>query len=277
MKKMTLMLLAGLFIVLQLNAQEIMAAGIKGESAFLEVKGAKIYYEIFGEGEPLLILHGNGGSASSRHKMLPSLVQDFQVILIDNRCHGNSSCPTTELTYQDMAADVNALMNKLGHDNYRIWGHSDGGILGLILGYRFPSRIESMLISGANLRPDSTALHSQLVEFVQRYEEIPDPKLQKQIKLMAFHPNIQIEKIQEVKVPVTLMVGDRDAIRMEHTLEIFNALPQANLCVLPGTSHFISNERPDQLIYWIKQLKQPFSSSSTIRIAEEMAKSLFRK
>jgi len=277
MKKMTLLLLACFFIVLQLNAQEIMAAGIKGKSAFLEVEGAKIYYEIFGEGTPLLILHGNGGSASSRHKMIPSLVEDYQVILMDNRCHGNSSCPSAELNYQDMAADVSALMDHLGHEDYRIWGHSDGGILGLILGYRFPARIKSMLISGPNLRPDSTALRAKLVDFVQRYSEIPDPRLQKQIKLMAFHPNIPIEKIQEVKVPVVLMVGDRDAITMEHAFEIFNALPQANLCVLPGTSHFVANERPDQVIYWIKQLKQPFRSPSTVKIAEEMAKSLFKK
>ncbi|NRB52703.1 MAG: alpha/beta hydrolase [Saprospiraceae bacterium] len=277
MKKMTIWLLGCLLMVLGINAQEITIDGIKGTRAYLEVPDAKINYEVFGEGEPLLILHGNGGSASSRHKMVSLLVDDFQVILMDSRCHGRSTCPSTELTYQAMAEDVNALMEHLGHDNYRIWGHSDGGILGLILGYRFPSRINSMLISGANLRPDSTALHPELVTFVGRYDEIEDPTMRKQIKLMAFHPNIPIQKMKEVKVPVVLMVGDRDAVTIEHTLEIFNALPQANLCMLPGTSHFIANERLDQLIYWIKQLKQPFRSPDTISIAKEVAKMLFKK
>lgn len=277
MKNRTIWLLGCLFIMLEINAQEISVGGIKGNRAYLEVPGAKISYELFGEGEPLLILHGNGGSASSRHQLVPQLADDFQVILMDSRCHGNSSCPAKDLNYQDMAEDVHALMEHLGHNNYRIWGHSDGGILGLILGYRFPARIHSMLISGANLRPDSTALHGPLVAFVERYAEIEDPKLRKQIKLMAFHPNIPIEKIEEVEVPVLLMVGDRDAVKMEHTLEIFKALPQANLCILPGTTHFISNERPSQLIYWIKQLKQPFSSPSTIEVAEEMAKMLFKE
>lgn len=277
MKKNTLVLLLCLFCGSFLGAQSIQLDGVKGQGSYLDANGIKIYYEVFGEGEPLLILHGNGGSTQGRYHLIPSLAKDYQVIAMDSRCHGKSECPEEELNYQDMAEDVHALMQHLNHKNFTIWGHSDGGILGLILGYKYPASIRSMLISGANIRPDSTALQAKLVEFVQRYEEIPDERLKRQIKLMAYHPNIPIEKIREVKVPVVLMVGDRDAVTMAHTLEIFEALPKANLCVLPGTTHFISHEREDQIIYWLQEMKKPFKQPSTIEIAEQMAKQLFGK
>lgn len=275
MKKSALVLLLYIFLGSALHAQTVQLKGITGQGAYLPANGIQIYYEVFGEGEPLLILHGNGGSTQGRHHIIPDLARHFQVIAMDSRCHGKSDCPASELNYQDMAEDAHALMKHLGHDNYTIWGHSDGGILGLILGYKHPESIHSMLISGANIRPDSTALHAKLVEFVQRYEEIPDERLKKQIKLMAYHPNIPIDKIKEINVPVVLMVGDRDAVKMEHTLEIFEALPRANLCVLPGTTHFVSHEREDQIVFWIQEMKKPFKQPSTVDIAEQMAKQLF--
>lgn len=257
-----------------LRAQEtITVGGLTGKSYFIESGNTKIYYEIFGTGAPLLVLHGNGGSSKSVHSLLNELVKEYQVIAMDSRCHGQSGCPEGELNYTSMAEDTNTLMNHLGLTNYTIWGHSDGGIIGLILGYEHPERIGKMLLSGANARPDSSALEGKLVEFVQRYDEIKDPLTRKQIKLMAFHPNIATEDLKRIKVPVMLMVGDRDAIKIEHTVELFRAIPQSNLCVLPGTTHFIEN--PNHLLYWLKELKKPFATPSTIEIAEQFAKQLF--
>lgn len=260
-----------------LSAQKAieLETGLQGYGNFLETASTKIYYEVYGEGIPLLVLHGNSGSVRGRHHMVPDLVKDYKVILMDSRCHGSSSCGE-ELNYQMMAEDANSLMNHLEEDKYMIWGHSDGGIIGLILGYRYPDRIDRMLISGANIRPDTTALENELVAFTNRYAEIQDPKLRKQIELMALYPNIELEKLKNIDVPVMLMVGDRDAIKMTHTLEIFNALPKANLCVLPGTTHFISSERPEQIIFWLKELTITFSMPSTVDVAEEMAKAIFR-
>ena len=84
-----------------------------------------------------------------------------------------------------------------------------------------------------------------------------------------------MDSLRKVTVPVMLMVGDRDAVLMEHTMEIYQALPMSNLCVLPATSHFISNEKPNHIEYWIREFKKPFSAPSTIEIANRMAESLF--
>ncbi len=247
--------------------------GIEGQSDYLQREWGKVYYEIYGKGTPLLILHGNGGSVKGKHHVIPELAKDFTVIAMDNRCHGKSSCPEGDLDYFELADDVYALMKDLGNEKYMIWGHSDGGILGLILGYKYSDKIDRMVLSGANANVEG--LKPELVQMMSGYEQIPDPRMKKHLKLMANQKPISLDSLAKADIPVLLMVGDRDAVTMEHTMQIFEALPQSNLCVLPGTSHFIDHEKPDQLIYWIREFRQPFKASSTIKIAEQMAKSIF--
>lgn len=247
--------------------------GIEGKSDYLQREWGKVYYEIYGKGTPLLILHGNGGSVKGKHHVIPELAKDFTVIAMDNRCHGKSSCPEGDLDYFELADDVYALMKDLGYEKYMIWGHSDGGILGLILGYKYSDKIDRMILSGANANVDG--LKPELVQMMSGYEQIPDPRMKKHLKLMVDQKPISLDSLAKADIPVLLMVGDRDAVTMEHTIQIFEALPQSNLCVLPGTSHFIDHEKPDQLIYWIREFRQPFKATSTIKIAEQMAKSIF--
>ena len=247
--------------------------GIEGQSDFLQREWGKVYYEVYGNGAPLLILHGNGGSVRGKHHVIPKLAKDFTVIAMDNRCHGKSSCPEGDLDYFELADDVYALMKDLGYEKYMIWGHSDGGILGLILGYKYTEKIDRMVLSGANANVEG--LKPELVQMMSGYEQIPDPRMKKHLKLMVDQKPISLDSLAKADIPVLLMVGDRDAVTMEHTVQIFEALPQSNLCVLPGTSHFIDHEKPDQLIYWIREFRQPFKVSSTIKIAEQMAKSIF--
>lgn len=272
MKKIGLTLLSIAIFSVSLAQQEVEINGTKGQSNYLETEWGKIYYEVYGEGDPLLILHGNGGSIKGKHHLIPELAKNFTVIGMDSRCHGKSDCSEPDLDYFEMADDVYALMDALGHEKYMIWGHSDGGILGLILGYKYTDRIDRMVLSGANAYVDG--LKPELVQMMSVYEQIPDPRMKKHLKLMVKQKPISLDSLAKADVPVMLMVGDRDAVKMEHTMKIFNALPKSNLCVLPGTSHFLDHEKPDQLIYWINQFKQPFQASSTVEIARQMAKSM---
>ncbi|WP_420577826.1 alpha/beta fold hydrolase [Ekhidna sp.] len=272
MKKLGLTLVFITSISVSLAQQEVEVNGIKGQSNYLETDWGKVYYEVYGEGDPLLILHGNGGSIKGKHHLIPELAKNFTVIGMDSRCHGKSDCTEDDLDYFEMADDVYALMEALGYEKYMIWGHSDGGILGLILGYKYTERIDRMVLSGANAYVDG--LKPELVQMMNVYEQIPDPRMKKHLKLMVTQKPIPMDSLAGVEVPVMLMVGDRDAVKMEHTMEIFNALPQSNLCVLPGTSHFLGHEKSEQLIYWINQFKQPFKASSTVEIAKQMAKSM---
>jgi pimeloyl-ACP methyl ester carboxylesterase len=267
-----------LFMGWNLHAQQTVKIGqLEGKGNYFNSSETKLYYEVFGQGDPLLILHGNGGSVKGKYNVIPQLAEHYKVIAVDSRCHGQSGCPDGDLTYEAMAKDIAELIAHLKLENVTIWGHSDGGIIGLILGYTHPAGIKNMLISGANLRPDSTALEPMLVRFGLRYNEIQDPMMRKHVKLLAEHPNIDPANLLQVKIPVMLLVGDRDAVLMSHTMEIFNALPMVNLCVLPATSHFVGSEKPNHIIYWLKEMKKPFSAPSTVAVAEEMARQIFSK
>lgn len=242
---------------------------------YLVANGVRLYYEIYGAGQPLLLLHGNGGSIGSRRNEIPWFSQQYMVIAIDSRCHGKSACMSGDLDYETMAADINALLDSLKIDSCLIWGHSDGGILGLIMGYTYPAKVKKLITTGANVLPDSSAIFPELMEMVSMYPDLPDTMMAKHFKLLAQHPNIPYQRLRDIKAPVLVMAGDRDAIREEHTVRIFQSIPNAQMCILPGTTHFLANENPE-LFRMIAQrfFEKPFAKPSTVQIMQEYAKQL---
>ncbi|MEQ9308579.1 MAG: alpha/beta hydrolase [Balneolaceae bacterium] len=274
MKRLFLVLVS-VFWVSQTLAQNTTSSNmIEGESFEFKTEHSTLHYEKYGSGTPLLVLHGNGGSTKSVYRLIPELISEYQVIAVDSPCHGQSSCNENLLSYEFIANEITAFINELGYDKIKIWGHSDGGIVGLMLGYTIPEKIDRMLVSGANTRLDTTALLPEIVEMIGRYDEIPTPDMRLHVKLMAEQKPIPDAKIKKITVPVTLLVGDRDAVQIGHTLELFRLLPEANLCVLPGTSHFLEN--PSYVITQIKQLNHPFNSPSTIQIVKRISDQVFQ-
>ena len=218
--------------------------------------GVKVYYEVYGEGKPLVILHGNGGSIGSRAAFIEEFSKKYKVIAFDNRCHGKSDCPVGYLTYEQMADDVDKVLQHLGIDSAYVWGHSDGGIVGLLLAIHYPDKVKKLLATGANLRPDSTAVEPGLFPLLNVMEERAkaDSVRYKQFLLLVQQPHIPLSDLHKIKSDVLIMAGDRDAIRIEHTIEIFKNIPGALLCILPGTTHFVYADRPQ----WFKEILYDF-------------------
>jgi pimeloyl-ACP methyl ester carboxylesterase len=208
--------------------------------AFYNHDGVKVYYEIYGQGKPMVLLHGNGGSIGSRANLIPDFAGHYQVIAFDSRCHGKSGCPMGYLTYDQMASDANAVLNHLKIDSAYIWGHSDGGIVGLLMAINYPKKVKKLLASGANLRPDTTAIDPALQPILDKMWAVVknDSIRSKQFKLLVNQPNIKTSDLRKIKAEVMIMGGDRDAIRNEHLLEMHNNIPGSLLCILPGTTHF---------------------------------------
>ncbi len=207
--------------------------------------GVKVYYEIYGEGKPLVILHGNGGSIRGRASFIEEFSKKYKVIGIDNRCHGKTDCPIGYPTYDQMAEDVNQLLRYLKIDSALVWGHSDGGIIGLMLAINHPDKVKKLLATGANLRPDSTAIDPAIFPLldVMGKQAQSDSIHLKQFRLLVDQPHIPVSDLKKIKSDVLVMAGDRDVIRNEHTLEIFNNIPGALLCILPGTTHMVFQDR----------------------------------
>ena len=218
--------------------------------------GVKVYYEVYGEGKPVVLLHGNGGSIRGRAAFIEEFSKKYKVIAFDNRCHGKSDCPVGYLTYEQMADDVDKVLQHLGIDSAYIWGHSDGGIVGLLLAIHYPDKVKKLLASGANLRPDSTAVEPDLFPLLNIMEKQAkaDSIHYKQFLLVAQQPHIPVSDLWKIKSDVLIMAGDRDAIRIEHTLEIFKNIPGALLCILPGTTHFVYSDRTQ----WFKEMLYDF-------------------
>jgi len=212
------------------------------------VNGIKIYYEIYGEGKPLLLLHGNGGSIYSMCGQIPYFSKHYKVIAIDSRSQGNSKDDSDSLSYDMMAADVNALMNQLKIDSAYVIGQSDGAIVGLMLAAQYPAKVKMLAAMSPNIRPDSVVLYPQVeaasIKDFTTYQDSVNAGFKalagklKLMKLMHDHPHISSIQLQNIKAPVLIMSGDRDVIQLNHIIEIFRAIQKSNLCVLPGSTHF---------------------------------------
>jgi pimeloyl-ACP methyl ester carboxylesterase len=218
----------------------------KKTGKYADVNGIKLYYEIYGQGQPLVVLHGNGGSIENATVFYPELIKKYKVIAIDSRGQGKSGDTEKPLTYEQMASDVNELLEQLKIDSAYIWGHSDGAILGLILAMDYPKKVKKLLAYGANIQPDSLAVFDWSIKYLEKVcKESKDKKNVKLCKLMLDHPNIPYSKLSAIKAPILIMAGDRDVIRPEHTLKLFQNIPNSQLCILPSATHGGAREKKE--------------------------------
>jgi len=235
---------------------------------YATVNGIKMYYEIYGQGEPLLLLHGNGGSIKGHGGRIEYFKSKYKVIAVDSRSHGKTQDLGDELTYEKMTADINALLNELKVDSCYVWGQSDGGILGLELAMDYPKKVKKVAVFGANIKPDTSAVYPGIVNWVNKsLATEKDAHHIRLLKLLKDHPNIEYSALSKIKAPVLIMSGDRDAIKLEHTVKIFQNIPKANLFIMPGATHFGSYEKPDLFNKILEDFfEKPFSTKATTDI-----------
>jgi pimeloyl-ACP methyl ester carboxylesterase len=221
---------------------------------FVNLRGFNMYYEIYGQGDPLLLIHGNGGSISSFINQIPYFSKKYKVIAVDSRAQGKSEDLQDSLSFEMMADDFSALLDKLKIDSCYVLGWSDGGINGLLLAIRHPDKVKKLAITGANLWPDSTAISAEDYEwgmsFYDTLGKMPQtPEIihtRKLVKLDAFEPHITREQLQQIKCPTLVIGGDHDIILTEHTMLIAKSIPGAYLWILPNASHSTLIDYKDQ-------------------------------
>jgi len=161
------------------------------------------------------------------------------------------------LTYVQITKDTEALVNHLKLDSISIIGWSDGGIVGLQMGISGKIKIKKIVAMGANLRPDSTAIYSWAVKDVQNMKKRVALKIKekdtsenwnvlKQLAgLLVDQPSIATKDLSKIKAKVLVIGGDKDVIKNEHTVEIFENIPKAQLCIMPGETHFAPASSPE--------------------------------
>ena len=215
-----------------------------------KVRGFSMYCETYGNGEPLLFIHGNGGSINAFVKQIPYFSIKYKVIVADSRAHGKSVDKSDSLSYEMMADDYAALLTAMNIDSVNIVGWSDGGIIGLLIAIRHPAKVRKLVITGANLQPDSSAIYPEDYIYVENtyktymkmfHENLPktpqDSTTFKYLKLLVEQPHIPYTDLHKITAPTLVIGGDHDIILPSHTVNIFEHIPNANLWIMPNAGH----------------------------------------
>lgn len=221
----------------------------KSAGKFIKINGAKMYYEEYGKGEPLLIIHSCGTDISAMESQIDHFKDKFRVIAADSRGQGKSELKTKSLSYNQMAKDLEGIVKHLKLDSINILGWSDGAIIALKMGINNNLKIKKIVAMGANLRPDTTAINSwaynqvremrsKTLKMIQKGDTSRNWKKELLLdELLANQPNISHSDLHKINASVLVMVGDRDIIKNEHAVEIFNNIRKSQLCIMPGTNH----------------------------------------
>jgi pimeloyl-ACP methyl ester carboxylesterase len=213
---------------------------------FASIRGFQMYYEIYGKGEPLLFIHGNNGSIQDFKNQIPTFSKRYRVIIADNRSQGKSIDTQDSLSYEQMADDFAALLDHLKLDSVYVVGWSDGGINGLLLASRHPSKVRKLAVTGANLTPEPVKgvdpwvykNELQVVDSLSHLQQTTENKrLLKLHSMMVHQPNISHAVLNKIQCPTLVIGGDNDVIMPRHTLEIAEAIPRSYLWILPNSGH----------------------------------------
>ena len=213
---------------------------------YLEIRGFKMYIETYGEGQPLLLIHGNGGSIKHFINQIPFFAKKYRVIAADSRAQGKSQDNGDSLNYEMMADDYAALLDAMRIDSAFVIGWSDGGINGLLLASRHPEKVKKLVVASANLWPDTTAMQKEFLDLIQPvYNDLKNKTNRtaaenndlKLTRMMVEEPQISLSEINKIKCPALVIGGDHDVIKEEHTMLIFKNIPKAYLWILPNSGH----------------------------------------
>jgi len=222
------------------------------ESGYSKVNGLNMYYEVYGQGEPLVLVHGGGSTIQSNfERIIPLLTKNRRIIAVELQAHGRTSDRNTDLSFEQDADDIAALMTNLRIEKASFFGFSNGGTTTLQIAIRHPEIVKKMVLGSAlakrngvpewfwgfmeqaklenmpeklkiaykKVSPDSTGLkimHDRDAKRMVNFKDIPD------------------EQLKSIQTPTLIIIGDKDIITPEHALELHRQIANSQLAIIPG-------------------------------------------
>lgn len=254
------------------------------QTGYAPVNGLQMYYEIHGQGQPLVLLHGAFSAiGTSFGKVLPSLAKTRQVIGVEQQAHGHTADIDRPLSIEQMADDTAALLRHLGIARADVFGYSMGAAVGLQFTMRYPDLVRKLVfMSGtyslegvqpglmdglAEMRPEmlhGSPFHEEYLAIAPRPQDFPVLFAKKQ-EMDRNLPQWSPADIAAIKAPTLIMLGDSDLPRNEHAVEMFRllgggvfgdlaGLPASQLAILPGTTHLTIADRAE----WVVPMVEAF-------------------
>jgi len=268
MKKTTLFIFVGLQLLFMNCGEEKKKIdyGSNG-GAYINIRGKKVYYEEYGSGMPLLLLSGGGHSRSIKdfERCIPGLSQHFRIIAPDTPAQGRSEQPDS-ISYEILTETMSQLIDFLSVDSLYVMGWSDGGIVGILLAERRADKVKKVIAVGANngkrgfnipagipldsVVPPSKEVFEKLnKQLIEDYSKLPGKdwvKLLESLSKMVYADEYFSKSIYDsIKIPVMIVVGDRDDISIQHGEEMYRSIKGSQFFVLPNTSHEVFKEQPE--------------------------------
>ena len=230
------------------------------QSGFAPVNGIKVWYAMFGRGEPVLLLHGGLANANYWGHQVRALQRHYQVIVMDSRGHGRSSRNQEPYGYDLMASDVIGALDHLKIKKTAIVGWSDGAIIGLDIAMKHPERVSKLFAFAANSDPSGVAdiatsdvFNAYIARAGEEYKRLsPTPTEYKSFvaeitRMWESQPKWSASDLAAIKVPTWIVDGDHDeAIKRENTEFMAATIPGAGLLIQPEVSHFSFLQDPEQ-------------------------------
>jgi pimeloyl-ACP methyl ester carboxylesterase len=221
-------------------------------NGYSEVNGLKMYYEIYGQGKPFVLIHGGGSTIQSNFgKVIPLFAKNRQVIAVELQAHGRTSDRNTDLSFEQDADDVATLLKNLKIDKADFLGFSNGGTTTLQIAIRHPEIVDKIIVGSALAKRDGVPdwfwgfmeqakLENMPEQLKAAYKQVaPDTsKLQimhdRDVKRMVNFKDIPDEQIKSIKVPTLIIIADQDIITPEHALELHRQIANSELAIIPG-------------------------------------------
>ncbi len=247
------------------------------DTGYVEINGLKMYYEIYGKGKPIVLLHGSFMNIPLNwSQFIPRLARNRQVIVAEMQGHGRTRDIPRKFSYESMADDVSGLLTKLKIDSADILGYSMGGGVAFQFAVRHPAQLRRLVVLSGTYRhngwwPDVEAMFSTMnaemfkgSTIQKHYDSLGNdpekfPEYIKKVLSIDVEPYDWSMQVKNITAPIFMAIGDADGIRYEHALELFRAkgggkmgdihgLPKSRLAILPGTTHIGMMQKVDLLV-----------------------------
>ena len=247
------------------------------ESGYANVNGLKMYYEVYGSGKPIVLIHGSFMTIPLNwSKIIPLLAKGRKVIVTEMQGHGRTKDISREFSYEGMADDVSGLLKHLKIESADILGYSMGGGVAFQVAIRHPKQVRRLVVLSGTYShdgwwPDVEAMFSTMnadmlkgSSIEKQYNSLGNdpaqfPEFIKKVISIDLKPYDWSKDVKNIQVPIFMAIGDADGIQYEHILELFRAkgggkmgdihgLPKSRLAIIPGTTHVGMMSRTDWLI-----------------------------
>ncbi len=274
------------------STEDINATDQTGNGSYASVNGLNMYYEVYGTGHPLVLLHGGFGVTGMFAQIIPTLAETRQVIAVELQAHGHTADIDRPLRYELMADDVAALIRHLGHENADIFGYSLGGGVALQTAIRHPEVVRKLVLAATVCARDGwypeslvgmAAISTELLSGTFIYDAYlgaaprPEdwPLLIDKMRQMLSEDYNWTEDVAAIKAPTLIIVGDADSVRLDHAVEMFKLLgggkadggmsgrPASQFAVLPNAAHWDVLFRADLLLSIIPPFLDAPASEAT--------------